>query len=103
MVDGSLRKEQWPQDNKRFFELIERGRNSCGGSALAGALHALQDCSAPGHGLNKPWNGGLAYFKHWRDGNYNEPSLPDAIDSTQEFLFGVIRRCPCVCETGFAK
>ena len=101
MVDGKKPKEEWYKDINRFYDRVEKGRNSCGEKDVVGALHALQDYHAPAHGF-KPWYGpGPSYIKHWRDGDYNVAAINDAISDTRELISEVIGRCPCFCEFGF--
>ena len=97
MVDGTKRKEEWPKDIKRFYDLVEKGRNTCDKSDIVHALHALQDYYAPAHRF-KPWKGGIiGYIPHWSD-FFRLPSAYEAGSASRDLLAGIRGRCPCFCE-----
>ncbi len=96
MVNGKNPKEKWPEDIRKYHDLIEKGRKSCSTDGIKFALHALQDSYAPSHRF-KPWLGGLYWLLHLTDA-FMTNSAYEAIDATRGLLADIIKNCPCFCE-----
>lgn len=97
MVNGYLDKAGQNNDINNYYNLVERGTNSCDNIKDIGeALHAIQDSFAPAHSGFQPWKRGR-YYKHVSDAFYDE-NAAQAYFATHSILSRIIERCPCFCE-----
>lgn len=81
-----------------WSQYIEEQLSTCTAKGLGRALHAVQDCYAPGHNFQE-WAGGMPSQEHL-EGDIDPPksALRDATNASIGIIERFKKMCKCECE-----